>query len=310
MRRVLAAARIAALLGGVSALAIGCGGSNATGRTDAGGDTSDDPSGHDTGGAAGTGDAPVDADADRGPEGGAKKRPNIVVIFADDMGFGDVSAYGARFGTPSAAPTPHMDALAAEGVMFTQAHSSNGVCTPSRYALLTGKYNWRTFSDVSWSFAAPDIPGGDTTLAEFLKTQGYDTAAFGKWHLGGYFYDRAGTPYTARDNEITDPAGVDWEHPLVGHATDNGFDIFRGLAVTINLPPYVYVKEDRIQYYDTVLGAYRDARNTDAYYSFNGTDLDDGLTVGNNAVPGLGDPSFKQIDADPIMLGEVEEYVA
>ncbi len=74
------------------------------------------------------------------------------------------------------APTPHLDSLAAEGLMFTQAHSSNGVCSPSRYALLTGKYNWRTFSDVSWGYAAPDIPSGDTTLAEFLKTQGYDTA--------------------------------------------------------------------------------------------------------------------------------------
>ena len=123
-----------------------------------------------------------------------------------------------------------MDSLAAEGLMFTQAHSSNGVCTPSRYALLTGKYNWRTFNEISWAYAAPDIPSSDTTLAEFLKTQGYDTAAFGKWHLGGYFYDRAGMPYTGRDQNITDPASVDWEHPpAVGHATDNGFDIFRGL---------------------------------------------------------------------------------
>jgi arylsulfatase A len=200
--------------------------------------------------------------------------------------------------------------LAAEGLMFTQAHSSNGVCTPSRYALLTGKYNWRTFTGISWSYAAPDIPSADTTLAEFLKTQGYHTAAFGKWHLGGYFYDRAGVPYADRAADITDPASIDWEHPLVGHATDNGFDIFRGLAVTINLPPYVYVKEDRIQYYDSELGAYRNARNTDTYHSFAQAELDDGLTVGNNGAPGLGDPSYKQMDADPIMLGEVERYLA
>jgi arylsulfatase A len=290
-------------VGGALSLAIGCGASYVAGGTiilDAGPD------------AVAPGDAPSDADAEvvDGGGGGGSRRPNIVIIYADDMGFGDMNAYGARFGTNPAAPTPHMDALAADGITFTQAHSSNGVCTPSRYALLTGKYNWRTFNDVSWSFAAPDIPTGDTTLAEFLRTQGYHTAAFGKWHLGGFFYDRSGTPYTTRDNEITDPAAVDWEHPLVGHATDNGFDVFRGLAVTINLPPYVYVKEDRIQYYDAALGAYRDARNTDVFQSFASADLADGLGVGNNGVPGLGDPSYKQIDADPIMLAEVERYIA
>lgn len=237
-------------------------------------------------------------------------RPNIVIIYADDLGFGDMSAYGNLYGTPSPAPTPHMDALASEGLMFTQAHSSNASCTPSRYALLTGKYNWRTFSGIGNSYGRPEIPSSDTTLAEFLKTQGYHTAAFGKWHLGGYFYDRSGVPYTGRDNTITDAASVDWEHPLVGHATDNGFDIFRGLAVTINLTPYVYVKENRIQYYDAGLGAYRDALNTDTYHSFTKAELADGLTVGTSGEAGLGDPSYKQIDADPIMIAEVENYMA
>ena len=200
-----------------------------------------------------------------------------------------------------------MDALAAEGLMFTQAHSSNGVCTPSRYALLTGKYNWRTFNDISWGFAAPDIPSSDTTLAEFLKTQGYDTAAFGKWHLGGFFYNRAGVPYRTRDNpDITDPALVDWEHPLVGHATDNGFDVFRGLAVTINLPPYVYVKDDRIQYYDAA-SAYRDARNTDAFHSFTLAELARRASAATSSRPRR--PVLQAIDADPIMLGEVENYL-
>jgi arylsulfatase A len=323
MRRALGLVGGLAMLGGAVSLQIDCGGSEGAERTE-GGPPADGPvssggmaggvagSGGDggaTAGAAGTGGAMTTGGA-TGTGGGANRRPNIVIIFADDLGFGDIGAYGARFGTLSPAPTPHVDALAAEGLMFTQAHSSNGVCTPSRYALLTGKYNWRTFNDVSWGYAAPDIPSSDTTLAEFLKMQGYDTAAFGKWHLGGFFYDRSGVPYTARSNDIADPARVDWEHRLVGHAVDNGFDVFRGLAVTINMPPYVFVKEDRIQYYDANLGTYRDARNTDTYHSFTQAELDDGLTVSNNGGPGLGDPSFKQIDADPIMLGEVESYLA
>src|SRR5262249_17951008 len=166
-----------------------------------------------------------------------------------------------------------------------------------------------TFSDISGEYAAPDIPSGDTTIAEFLKTQGYHTAAFGKWHLGGFFYDRSGVPYTARGTSITDPASVDWEHPLVGHATANGFDVFRGLAVTINAAPYVWIKENRVQFYDAALGAYRDALNTDALHYFTEAELDDGFAVANSSNPGLGDPTFKQIDADPIMLGEVERYL-
>lgn len=244
------------------------------------------------------------------PNANARRKPNIVIILADDLGFGDMSAYGARFGTSPPAPTPNMDALAAEGLMFTRAHSSDGVCTPSRYGLLTGKYNWRTFTDISWDFAAPDIPSSDVTLAEFLKTQGYDTAAFGKWHLGGFFYDRTGAPYTARYNPITDPAAVDWEHRLDGHAVDNGFDIFRGLAVTINLTPYVWVKEDRVQVYDASLGGLRDALNTDTFHNFTLAELNDGLTVGSTGSLGLGDPSYKQASADPVMLGEVESYLA
>jgi len=255
------------------------------------------------------GDTTSDRETGGGRDGAAGP-PNLVVILADDMGFGDMGAYGTLFGTKSPAPTPHMDRLASEGMMFTQAHSSNGVCTPSRYALMTGKYNWRTMSGLSWSYGAPEIPTDDVTLAEFLKGQGYDTAAFGKWHLGGFFYDRSGTAYTGRDQSISDPAAIDWEHPLVGHATDNGFDIFRGLAVTINLLPYVWVKDSRIQYYDASLGTYRDARNSDTYHSFTAAELDDGFTVGNSSSTGLGDPSYRQMDADPIMLAEVERYLA
>src|SRR4029079_12553739 len=102
-----------------------------------------------------------------------------------------------------------------------------------------------------------------------------------------------------------------WEHPLAGHATDNGFDIFRGQAVTINIPPYVYVKENRIQYFDPALGDYRDARNTDTFHSFTIAELDSLLTVGIGAnSDGLGDPSYRQIDVEQRMLGEGERYLA
>ena len=120
-------------------------------------------------------------------------KPNVVIIYADDLGFGDISAYGNLFGTTSSAPTPNIDALATNGVMFTQGHSANGVCTPSRYSLLTGKYNWREFDNITGNYGGTiggdELPRvSDVTIAEFLKTQQYDTAAIGKWHLGGAFY--------------------------------------------------------------------------------------------------------------------------
>lgn len=81
-------------------------------------------------------------------------------------------------------PTPHLDRLASEGTRFTDAHSSSGVCTPSRHALLHGRYHWRKFHGIVQSFDQPILDAERTTLAELLRGRGYATAAFGKWHLG------------------------------------------------------------------------------------------------------------------------------
>ena len=79
-------------------------------------------------------------------------RPNLVIVYADDLGFGDVQCYGDLFGTSSTIPTPNMDKLAGQGMLFTQAHSCNAVCTPSRYGLLTGRYNWREFDGITKNY--------------------------------------------------------------------------------------------------------------------------------------------------------------
>jgi arylsulfatase A len=113
----------------------------------------------------------------------AHEEPNIVVIRADDLGYGDVQAYNPDRGK---IPTPHIDRLAAEGMLFTDAHSSSGVCSPSRYTLLTGRYHWR--SRLQWgivgTFADPVVTPTRITVANLAKSNGYRTAAFGKWHLG------------------------------------------------------------------------------------------------------------------------------
>jgi arylsulfatase A-like enzyme len=153
--------------------------------------------------------------------------PNIVLILADDMGTGDVGVYNPS----SKAPTPNLDSLAASGVRFTDAHSASGVCTPTRYALLTGRYSWRTHmkKGVLKGYSPLLINPARSTIASMLREQGYTTAAIGKWHLG------------LGDNEVTDYA-----RPLSPGPNDVGFDYFFGIPASLDMPPYTFVEDDRI----------------------------------------------------------------
>src|SRR5580704_695994 len=110
------------------------------------------------------------------------KRPNIVYILADDLGYGDVRCFNAQ----GKITTPHLDRLASAGVRFTDAHSSSAVCTPTRYGILTGRYNWRSAlkSGVLNGYSNRLIEPGRLTVPEFLRQHGYRTACVGKWHLG------------------------------------------------------------------------------------------------------------------------------
>ncbi len=254
-------------------------------------------------------------------------KPNVVIIYLDDLGFGDISRYGELFGTTSASPTPNVDRLADQGVTFTQAHSANAVCTPSRFSLLTGIYNFRYFNYISEHYGyragIDNIPlDSDVTVADFLKTQGYDTAAFGKWHLGGKWY-APGTNNRITGNP-TNPAAVDWTRRIEGHATDIGFDTFRGLACTINRGPYVYLHEDAVQYwvedggplneYGDKLpngrkGYFRDATGSDTFQWFTKANLDSTVVGLPGSSESLGDPSYRQVDVEPFMIADFERYI-
>ncbi len=173
----------------------------------------------------------------------ASTKPNIIFILADDQGFGDVSALNVK----SKIPTPNIDRIANEGMIFSDGHSSSSVCTPTRYSLLTGRYHWRTRlqSGVLGGFSKPLISPGRLTVASLLKRHGYSTACIGKWHLGWDWPLKTGG--TANDDG--DFSGgfkrgwdVDYAGEIQNGPSDLGFDFFFGISASLDMPPYVYVR--------------------------------------------------------------------
>ena len=171
--------------------------------------------------------------------------PNIVIIYADDMGYGDLNCQNPE----SKIPTPNLDKLASEGMRFTDAHSSSGICSPSRFALLTGTFHWRRQHGIVGSFGKPFFKDSDITLPQILKTKGYTTACIGKWHLGWdwEFKNEPSLEVEQYNNtvKVYQPDDVVWDKPIKGGPLDRGFDYYFGDG-TINLPPYAWVENNRI----------------------------------------------------------------
>ena len=153
----------------------------------------------------------------------APKQPNIVIYLADDMGYGDAGCYNAN----SKCKTPHIDRLAAGGMRFTDAHAAGAYCIPSRYGLLTGQYPLRCKSLAP--NRGPCIEPDQMTVASMLRDRGYTTAMIGKWHLG---FD-GGNKF-------------DYTKPLAGGPFHRGFDHFFGQHASLDIPPYFYIKNDRV----------------------------------------------------------------
>lgn len=169
--------------------------------------------------------------------------PNIVVILADDMGYGDVHAWNPS----SKIPTPHLDRLAAEGMRFTDAHSPSAVCTPTRYGTLTGRYCWRTQlkRGVLGGYSPPLIAPDRLTIAGLLQRHGYHTAAIGKWHLGMDMPLRSDQPAGKTSNKHA--RNVDFRGKIKNGPTTRGFDYYFGVSASLDMPPYVFIENDRFE---------------------------------------------------------------
>ena len=168
----------------------------------------------------------------------AQSKPNIIYILTDDLGYGDVSS----FNTKSKINTPNIDKLAAEGMKFTDAHTSSSVCTPTRYGILTGRYNWRSRlkEGVLSGISKALIPTSRTTVVKMLQNNGYETAFIGKWHLG-WNWDISDAADI--DNlETQDFGTIDYTKPVTNNPNDLGFNYSYGLSGSLDLAPYVYVE--------------------------------------------------------------------
>ena len=200
------------------------------------------------------------------------RKPNIIVVFADDMGFGDVTAFNPQ----SQIKTPNLDRMAQEGVKFTDAHAPGSVCFPSRYGLLTGRYPFR--KQLRWKQESV-IAANRLTVPGLLSKAGYQTAMIGKWHLG---FD-GGMPYQ-------------YDRRFGGGPIERGFDYFYGIHASTDIPPYFYLENDRVTAApDKVLTA----RNTDSWTKIQGEFWREG-PIG---------PDFEMYDVLPNFTRRAVSYV-
>jgi len=193
----------------------------------------------------------------------ADLRPNILVILADDLGYGDVHCNNPERGK---IPTPNIDKLASQGMRFTDGHSSSGVCSPSRYTLLTGRYHWRTRlqRSIVGVFGEPLIAPDRMTIGTLAKQQGYRTACIGKWHLGwDWPVTKEQRPLLAPLKQPNDEARMArrkggavatelqiaawrdiFSKPIAGGPSTRGFDLYFGTDIP-NWPPFCFIENDR-----------------------------------------------------------------
>lgn len=225
------------------------------------------------------------------------KKPNIIVILADDLGVGDLSSLNSA----SKIQTPSLDIIANEGIHFTDAHSNSAVCTPTRYGLLTGRYAYRTRlkKGVTWGYSPALIEQGRTTVASFLQQQGYHTGIVGKWHLGLDWQAKdPSKPIVEISNSDKFPKGldtnVDFSKAVQGGPNDLGFDYSYIIPASLDMSPYGYLENQKMIELPTV-------------YTYGKTQKKDGRGIFWRA--GEVQPSFDFHQVMPTFTAKAVDYI-
>lgn len=224
--------------------------------------------------------------------------PNIVYILADDLGYGDVSAYHSE----GKIETPHIDRLAERGMRFTDAHSPSSVCTPTRYAILTGRYPWRSRKPVGVlrGYSRSLIEPERETVAGMLKNNGYETAVIGKWHLGLDWQVRREKAHLLKNDdygiaEEMDPEDIDFDGSVSGGPLSVGFDYSYILPASLDMPPYCYLENMKLVDKPTAHTA--------------GSALETGYT-GPFWRPGKVAPTFGFEEVLPTFISKAEDFIS
>jgi arylsulfatase A-like enzyme len=221
------------------------------------------------------------------------QKPNIIYILCDDLGYGDVKCLNPQ----GKIATPNMDRLAAGGMIFTDAHSSSAVCSPTRYGILTGRYNWRSRlkSFVLGGLSPRLIEPGRMTAASFLKEHGYVTGCIGKWHLGMDWVKLPGKGVAELNIETAEQVhNVDYTQPIANGPTSVGFDTYFGISASLDMVPYTFIENDRVTVNPTV----------EKKFPLMVDRADNGTRLGPAA------PGFEVEDVLPMLTKKMVEFVS
>ncbi len=239
--------------------------------------------------------------------------PNVIVIYYDDMGYSDLGAYN----TNQTSYTPNLDSFVEQGMRFTAGHSADSVCTPSRYAIMTGRYAWRTSlkTHVIGGYSEPLMDEDRFTIGEMFQELGYETAMVGKWHVGMQFYAPDGSPVDlGNDADVlgTNTAStaddeIDFSLPLT--RTPNGFDYFFGTSASLDMPPYTWIENQTVLFKGGIV--------TNGTVDFSqaraavNSDFEEGEPIGavSNVRDGVYDPNFVCSDYLQVQAAKVAEIL-
>lgn len=245
----------------------------------------------------------------------ASTQPNVIMIYYDDMGYSDMGVYDAN----QTSLTPKLDTFASQSLRFTAGHSADAICTPSRYALMTGRYCWRSSlkSGVIGGYSKPVIEADRFTFAKMFQSLGYTTAMVGKWHIGIQFYSPTGATVDLDsnanvlddDSATTTGDDIDFSKTLTNTPYHQGFDYYFGSSASLDMPPYTWIENDTVLFKGGIVSG--GAVDFSQARPATNADFLEGEPIGavNNVRDGVYDPNFIVSDYLEVQAAKVAEII-